>query len=304
MLGQANQMQFGMSGISGMSGMGMMPGMMGMSGMGMMPGMMGMGGMSGMDMMGLPGMGMTGMFGMAGNPMTGMVDQSATMAMLAQSQAMTQMVMQMLSQIMQMMSANAQTTMQSFMAQMQQQQQSMAANLNSYMSGANAGGNAGGIAGGGATSGGPVAQGTAGMLQHANQMVGLNENRNTAEINKITKQSGINCATTPWCAAWAMNMLEDHGVLKLDGLSNRNYCPTIKNWAQNKGIWGGRGNYTPKAGDAILFDWQGDGTPDHIGIVERVENGKVYTIEGNSSDSVKKNSYSLSSGSVIGYVKT
>jgi len=292
-LGQANQMQLGITGMTGISGMGSMTAMTGINGMGMMPGMTGMN-----------GTGMQGMFGAVGSPMTGMVDMNATMSMLAQSEAMTKMVMQMLSTIMQKMSANAQSTMQSFMAQMQTQQQNMAANLNAYMSGANAGGAAGGITAGGATNTGPVAQGTAGMLQHANQMVGLHESRNTAQINQITKKSGINCATTPWCAAWAMNMLRDHGVLSLDGLSNPNYCPTIKNWAQNKGIWGGKGNYTPKPGDAILFDWQGDGTADHIGIVERVENGKVYTIEGNSSDSVKKNTYSLSAGSVMGYVRT
>ncbi|GMU56381.1 MAG: hypothetical protein AMXMBFR33_55270 [Candidatus Xenobia bacterium] len=151
---------------------------------------------------------------------------------------------------------------------------------------------------------GPVAPGVEGMLDKARSMIGMHENRDTSAIQSVTGKSGINPASTPWCAAWAMNLLKDHGVLNLDGLSNRNYCPTIKSWAQNKGIWGNRGQYNPKPGDAILFDWQGDGTVDHIGIVESVNGGKVTTIEGNSSDSVKRNSYDIGSSKISGYVIT
>lgn len=142
------------------------------------------------------------------------------------------------------------------------------------------------------------------MLKDAGSMVGLNERTDTAAIQKVTGKTGINPATTPWCAAFAMNMMRDHGVLDLDGLKNPNYCPEIKNWASGKNNYGKSGQYNPKPGDAILFDWQKDGTPDHIGIVEKVVNGKVYTIEGNSSDSVKRNSYPLNDGVIDGYVKS
>lgn len=146
-------------------------------------------------------------------------------------------------------------------------------------------------------------KGVDGLMSDAESMVGMTETGDTSAINQVTGESGINCATTPWCAAWAMNMLNDHGVLDTSSCSNVNYCPTIKNWAKDQGIYKANGSgYVPQAGDAILFDWNGDGTAQHIGIVQKVENGKVYTIEGNSSDSVKKNSYSLSSGSVMGYV--
>lgn len=140
------------------------------------------------------------------------------------------------------------------------------------------------------------------MLERANSMVGLDENRNTAEIQKLTGKSGINPATTPWCAAFAMNLLDEHGMMDMSGLSNRNYCPTIKNWASEKGTYGKSGQYNPKPGDAILFDWEKDGTPDHIGIVEKVVNGKVHTIEGNSSNKVSKKTYDLNSRSIDGYV--
>ena len=143
------------------------------------------------------------------------------------------------------------------------------------------------------------------MLKKAGSMVGLQEGRDRAKIQQITGKSGINPATTPWCAAFAMNLIKDYGLDDLKGLSNRNYCPTIESWARGKGKYGTAGKYTPKPGDAILFDWQGGkGTPDHIGIVEKVENGKVYTIEGNSSDSVKRNVYPLNSKVIDGYVIT
>ena len=153
-----------------------------------------------------------------------------------------------------------------------------------------------------ATSGGPSAPGTEALLNHAESMVGLQEGRDRAKIQEVTGRSGINPSTTPWCAAFAINLMKEHGVLDTKGLSNPNYCPTIKNWAQDKGIWGQKGSYQPKAGDAILFDWNKDGTMDHIGIVQKVSNGKVHTIEGNSSNSVKKNSYDLGSSSIGGYV--
>ena len=176
--------------------------------------------------------------------------------------------------------------------------------------GGSIGGGGGSVSGGGGGSSysgpvpdsGPVAPGTAALLKDAGKMVGLNENSDTAQIQKVTGESGINPSTTPCCAAFAINMMKDHGVLDTKGLSNPNYCPTVKSWAQDKGIWGESGKYKPKPGDAILFDWEGDGTDDHIGIVESVKNGKVYTIEGNSSDSVKRNTYDLGDSNIDGYV--
>lgn len=50
-----------------------------------------------------------------------------------------------------------------------------------------------------------------------------------------------------------------------------------------------------------FFDWEGDGETDHVGIVERVENGTVYTVEGNSGDECRQNSYSIGSSVIYGY---
>ena len=53
--------------------------------------------------------------------------------------------------------------------------------------------------------------------------------------------------------------------------------------------WKGKG-YTPSAGDFIFFDWNKDGQVDHVGIVVNVANGRVNTIEGNTSNMVARRS--------------
>lgn len=59
------------------------------------------------------------------------------------------------------------------------------------------------------------------------------------------------------------------------------------------------------AGTIIFFDWSEngvyDGVSDHVGIVERCENGIVYTMEWNSGDAVRERSYPISFGSIMGY---
>ena len=63
-------------------------------------------------------------------------------------------------------------------------------------------------------------------------------------------------------------------------------------WFKKHDKWKGK-NYTPNVGDIIFFDWDNDNDSDHVGIVEKVENGKVYTVEGNSKDEVRAKNYSL-----------
>ena len=68
-------------------------------------------------------------------------------------------------------------------------------------------------------------------------------------------------------------------------------CAVGASWFQGQGRWKGKG-YTPSAGDFIFFDWNKDGQVDHVGIVVNVANGRVNTIEGNTSNTVMRNNYS------------
>ena len=54
-------------------------------------------------------------------------------------------------------------------------------------------------------------------------------------------------------------------------------------------------------GDAIFFDWDLDGSADHVGLVVGTDGSRVYTVEGNSGDACKIKSYSLSYECIKGY---
>ena len=77
-------------------------------------------------------------------------------------------------------------------------------------------------------------------------------------------------------------------------------CVDGANWFKSNGKWQDR-TYEPKVGDIIFFDWEGDGTTDHVGIVEKCENGTVYTVEGNSGDACKQRQYAVGSSNIYGY---
>lgn len=72
-------------------------------------------------------------------------------------------------------------------------------------------------------------------------------------------------------------------------------------WFTSRGQWGARGYKNIAPGDAIFFDWDGDGGADHVGIVIGTDGSRVYTVEGNSGDACKIKSYDLNSGYIKGY---
>ena len=63
----------------------------------------------------------------------------------------------------------------------------------------------------------------------------------------------------------------------------------------------------PTPGMIIFFDWDKpstkgpDGVADHVAIVERVEDGYVYTIEGNSGDCCRQQRYLIGHYEIYGY---
>ena len=70
---------------------------------------------------------------------------------------------------------------------------------------------------------------------------------------------------------------------------------------QSHGQWGGRDYANIAPGDAIFFDWDLDGSADHVGIVVGTDGSRVYTVEGNSGDACKIKSYSLTYECIKGY---
>ena len=103
-----------------------------------------------------------------------------------------------------------------------------------------------------------------------------------------------------WCACFVSWCAEQSGLLAADAVPRFSYVPHGVDWFKDRGQWLPAGSI-PAAGDIIFFDWQGDGHPDHVGIVEYVEDGVVHTIEGNSGDMCRRNSYGVDSELVFGY---
>lgn len=103
-----------------------------------------------------------------------------------------------------------------------------------------------------------------------------------------------------WCAcfvSWCANQCGyiDNGIIPKFSL-----CSDGVAWFKSREQFKDR-NYTPNEGDIIFFDWDADGETDHVGIVEKLEENIIYTIEGNSEDSCKRNSYTMNSVFIYGY---
>lgn len=106
-----------------------------------------------------------------------------------------------------------------------------------------------------------------------------------------------------WCAIFVSWCADQSGLLSAGSLPRFSVCDEGVCWFQARNRWKDN-TYTPSPGDIIFFDWAFnglDGNTDHVGIVERVENGRVYTIEGNSGDTCRECSYPLGYYEIQGY---
>lgn len=103
-----------------------------------------------------------------------------------------------------------------------------------------------------------------------------------------------------WCACFVSWCADQSGLIASGNVPKFSLCRDGVSWFQGKNKWQSGGT-TPTAGMIIFFDWDHDGTSDHVGIVEKYEGGRVYTIEGNSSDQVRQRNYAVDYASIIGY---
>lgn len=112
--------------------------------------------------------------------------------------------------------------------------------------------------------------------------------------------------TDAWCAATVSAAYHKAGYDVI--FPSECGCSNMIDKAKKMGIWQENDAYVPSPGDCILYDWQdsgvGDntGTPDHVGIVEKVEGSNITVIEGNYSDSVKRRVIAVNGKYIRGYV--
>ena len=110
-----------------------------------------------------------------------------------------------------------------------------------------------------------------------------------------------------WCACFVSWCANECGYLDAGVIPKTAGCISGSNWFKDRGLWQDN-SYEPRPGDIIYFDWDNkgrsgpqDGLADHVGIVEKVENGMVYTVEGNSGDSCRENRYAIGHYEIYGY---
>ncbi len=110
-----------------------------------------------------------------------------------------------------------------------------------------------------------------------------------------------------WCACFVSWCANECGYLGAGVIPKTAGCISGSNWFKDRGLWQDN-SYEPRPGDIIYFDWDNkgssgpqDGLADHVGIVEKVENGMVYTVEGNSGDSCRENRYAIGHYEIYGY---
>ena len=103
-----------------------------------------------------------------------------------------------------------------------------------------------------------------------------------------------------WCACFVSWCANQCGYIDAGILPKFSGCEWGVSWFRQHNQWAER-SITPEPGMIIFFDWDGNGVSDHTGIVEKSENGYVYTIEGNNSDICRRREYSVGNSQIFGY---
>ena len=140
------------------------------------------------------------------------------------------------------------------------------------------------------------------MLDIVRGQLGVREA--TGNNDGVPSQRYMSGRKEPWCAnfvSWAFRQAGTPLPGNQRALAGVEY---MEDQMQGAGKWFARGSQTPKAGDIIFFANRGSsdaGPGRHVGMVEKVENGRVYTIEGNTSNMVARRSYPLDLARITGY---
>ena len=137
-----------------------------------------------------------------------------------------------------------------------------------------------------------LAQGEVGQTE---QPPGSNDSPRIADYRASTAGAGIG----PWCAYFVSWAAQGAGAPIGEAGQGFGSCAAVSDWAQRTGRWTpAASGVPPQAGDLIVWG------ATHIGIVESVDtDGKIHTIEGNSSNAVTRRTHDASGDGATGYVR-
>jgi hypothetical protein len=118
------------------------------------------------------------------------------------------------------------------------------------------------------------------VIALASSQLGVSES--PAGSNRVFYNEWYGVNGIPWCATFVSWVLDKSGVTELHGIQNDKgsaYCPYIESYFRKQDRWQG----SPQKGATVLFDWDGDGVSDHIGIVDTIINqNEIITVKGNT----------------------
>lgn len=110
-----------------------------------------------------------------------------------------------------------------------------------------------------------------------------------------------------WCACFVSWCADQCGYIDTGVIPKFAGCVNGVQWFRDRGQWADNA-IEPAPGMIIFFDWDNkghsgpqDGQSDHVGIVWKVEDGIIYTVEGNSGDSCRVNQYPVGHYEILGY---
>ena len=121
-------------------------------------------------------------------------------------------------------------------------------------------------------------------------------NVGTRDYTKYGKWFGSNPG--PWCCKFICWVYYKAGSLNL--IKKTAGCGTELSYFKKNKLFEPRG-YKPEKADIIFINWDSKSSPDHVGIVKKVDSKYVYTIEGNRSNKVAEAKYLLTDSRIIGY---
>jgi hypothetical protein len=146
---------------------------------------------------------------------------------------------------------------------------------------------------GGTPAGQAIVNLVRGEVGQAEQPPGSNDSPRIAQYRQATAGSGVG----PWCAYFTSWAAREAGVPLGDAGQGFGRVDDVYAWAQRAGKAIPAGGGTPQPGDLIVWD-------EHIGVVEAMlPDGRIQTIEGNSSDAVTRRTHDASGDGALGYVR-
>lgn len=140
----------------------------------------------------------------------------------------------------------------------------------------------------------------------------------TGKNDGIPAQKYMKGEQLPWCAGFLLYCFDvaDEDLAVWDSGKGAGIGPKSDYWKlrsvqgmedymKDRGCWFGW-NITPQPNDIVFFATRGRSDPGrgrHVGIVEEIKGGNLYTIEGNTGNAVKRQPHKLNSSRITGYAR-